>query len=83
MEIEELARDDENMMNSALISEELNVNTSLNHSGLLRFTLSNNESTTQTEWNDNFCEKSRNFKDSTKVALIVSSATALLRTSHE
>ena len=38
MEIEEFTCNDENMMNSTLTSEELNVNTSLNYSALLRFT---------------------------------------------
>ena len=45
-----------NMMNSTLKSEELNVNTSLNHSGLLCFTWNINEIATQTKWNDNLRE---------------------------
>ena len=76
MEIEEFACDDENIMNSTLTSEELNVNCSLNHSALLHFIQSTSEIATQTEWNDNLHEGSRNFKDSIKIALAATSAAA-------
>ena len=82
MEIEEFACDGENMMNSTLASEELNVNTSLSHSGLLRFTRSTSEIDTQTEWNDNLHEGSRNFKDSIKIALAASNAAANISPHH-
>ena len=73
MEIEESVYDDENMMNSSTLKSKGHVNTSLNHSGLLRFT---NEITTQTEWNNNLRKGSRNLKDSIKISLAASTTTA-------
>ena len=54
----------------------MNVNTSFNPSGLLHSTCSTNEIATQTEWNDNLSEGSRNFKDSIKIAFAASHAAA-------
>lgn len=76
MEIEDFACADGNMINSTQTSEELNVNTSFNPSGLLHSTCSTNEIATQTEWNDNLSEGSRNFKDSIKIAFAASHAAA-------